>query len=138
LNQQWTFTTFIEWPSQNFDFRNFIATSLHISVFDPLKLKPHYTDLLEICCRLAGLSVQQISSKSPANLQQVYSLLAICCRLAVDKSVASPASLQQVASKSPASLQQIRLMWFDLYRAEVTATVTDPQKPALCLGNPKR
>jgi hypothetical protein len=34
-------------------------------------------------------------------------MLAICCKLAADKSVASPASLQQIASKSPTNRQQV-------------------------------
>jgi hypothetical protein len=91
-----------------------------------VKLKPHYTDLQEICCRLAGWSsLQQISSKSPANLQQIRCVASkstaslqhfatngfvcniLAFRVVADKSVVSPASLQQVASKSPASLQQV-------------------------------
>jgi hypothetical protein len=108
-----------------------------LKVSSELKLKPHCTDLLEICCRLAGWpSLQQIYSKSvvsPANLyskstafchQRIclqhldvlaykkaalrcrhvcISMQATCFRLAVDKSVASPANLQQVS-----------VMWFDL------------------------
>ena len=57
---------------------------------------------VSICCRqiccVASKSVRYGSERT--NLQQVYSMLATCCRLAVDKSVASPASLQQISSKS--------------------------------------
>jgi hypothetical protein len=68
-----------------------------------IKLKAHYTDLLEICCRLAA---DRLSSKSTASLQHfatngfVYNILK--CRDVVDKSVVSPA----------ASRQQICAMWF--------------------------
>jgi hypothetical protein len=41
--------------------------------------------------------------KTAVHCRHVCSMLAICCRLAVDKSVALPASLQQVASKSTAN-----------------------------------
>jgi hypothetical protein len=76
------------------------------------KLKPHYADLLEICCRLAGWpSLQQIYSKSTAFCHQRIVCNILLCRDVADKSVVSPASRQQIRSmwlrtdKSTASLQ---------------------------------
>jgi hypothetical protein len=77
------------------------------------KLKPHYMDLLDICCRLAGYG--RLHSKSPASLQRfsptdfVYNILT--CRDVVGESAVLPASRQQIHSmwfrtnKSTASLQ---------------------------------
>jgi hypothetical protein len=59
----------------------------------------HFILMADVTIKNVGLYIEQTAVRC----RRVCSMLAICCRLAADKSVASPANLQQ-----------IRLMWSDL------------------------
>ena len=125
-----TVITVFFWQKIQFTWRNELLAALlpHQRWMCAVKFayRPNHTT--RICCRLAGRpSLQQVCSKSVwyglqrTNLQQVYSMLAACCRLDVDKSVCRTASLQHAASKSTACFQQIRVVWFDLIRRQMMA-----------------